>query len=310
MSRMSPTMIPSAASEAGAGQQRADVWADAPERLADREVDAPVADVVRPLASAPCSQKSAGEASGRNAEDDADASRAAASSDAGYAPRQHEDDQRDREEVPPEALVEVPGLAVDRTGLHGAAAYGVRLGRVGPVAVQRGVEPAARDQLVVRALLDDLPVLEHDDQVGAADRREAVGDDERGAPGEQQRRAPRSIRRSVPMSTDEVASSRIRMRGSASSARANATSWRWPSERRVPRSCSSRVVAVLEPLDELVRADRRRGGDDVLAARVRAGRRRCCRAPCRRRGSPPAARCRAGGAATPASRRAGRRRRS
>ena len=33
----------------------------------------------------------------------------------------------------------------------------------------------------MRSLLDDLPVLEHDDQVGVADRREPVGDDERRA---------------------------------------------------------------------------------------------------------------------------------
>ena len=37
----------------------------------------------------------------------------------------------------------------------------------------------------MRALLDDLAVLEHDDQVGVADRREAVGDHEGGAAGEQ-----------------------------------------------------------------------------------------------------------------------------
>ena len=53
------------------------------------------------------------------------------------------------------------------------------------------------------------------------------------------RLSPFSIRRSVPMSTDEVASSRIRMRGFASRARAKATSWRWPSESRNPRSPSS-----------------------------------------------------------------------
>ena len=33
----------------------------------------------------------------------------------------------------------------------------------------------------MRSLLDDLPVLEDDDQVGVANRREAVGDDERSA---------------------------------------------------------------------------------------------------------------------------------
>ena len=84
------------------------------------------------------------------------------------------------------------------------------------------------------------------------------------------RRSACSIRRSVPMSTELVASSRIRMRGSASSARAKATSWRCPSERRKPRSPSCGVVAVLEPLDELVGADRPRGGDDLLAGRARA----------------------------------------
>jgi hypothetical protein len=41
---------------------------------------------------------------------------------------------------------------------------------------------------------------------------------------------------SVVASTDEVASSRIRMRGSASSARAIASRWRWPPERVRPRS--------------------------------------------------------------------------
>ena len=39
----------------------------------------------------------------------------------------------------------------------------------------------------MRALLDDPAVLEHDDQVGAADGREPVRDDERGAAGEQAR---------------------------------------------------------------------------------------------------------------------------
>ena len=108
----------------------------------------------------------------------------------------------------------------------------------GPVAVERRVEPARREQLVVRALLDDLAVLEDDDQVGVADRREPVGDDERGPAVQQRARSACSIFRSVPMSTELVASSRIRMRGSASSARANATSCRWPSESREPRSPS------------------------------------------------------------------------
>ena len=61
------------------------------------------------------------------------------------------------------------------------------LGRVrGPVAVERRVEAAPREQLLVRALLDDAAVLEHDDQVRIADRREPVRDDECGSVLEQQ----------------------------------------------------------------------------------------------------------------------------
>src|SRR4029078_7747997 len=48
-----------------------------------------------------------------------------------------------------------------------------------PVPVERGVKALFLHQFGVAALLDDLAVLEDDDQVGVADRREAVGDDER-----------------------------------------------------------------------------------------------------------------------------------
>ena len=47
--------------------------------------------------------------------------------------------------------------------------------------VQVGVEAAAREQLGVPARLDDAAVVEHDDEVGLTDGREAVGDDDRGA---------------------------------------------------------------------------------------------------------------------------------
>ena len=53
------------------------------------------------------------------------------------------------------------------------------------------------------------------------------------------RRRPFSIFDSVWMSTFEVASSSTRMRGSAISARAKATSWRWPAESWAPRSPTS-----------------------------------------------------------------------
>src|SRR5581483_7376403 len=66
-----------------------------------------------------------------------------------------------------------------------ARAYlGLRRG-LGPVAVQRGVEAAPLEQLAVGALLDDAAVLEDDDQVGVADGRQAVGDDERRPPVQQ-----------------------------------------------------------------------------------------------------------------------------
>ncbi len=47
---------------------------------------------------------------------------------------------------------------------------------------------------------------------------------------------PVLIAPSVVASTEEVASSRIRIRGSASSARAIATRWRWPPDSVRPRS--------------------------------------------------------------------------
>ena len=41
------------------------------------------------------------------------------------------------------------------------------------------------EQLLVRALLHDLPVLQHDDPRGTLDRRQAVGDHDRGPSREQ-----------------------------------------------------------------------------------------------------------------------------
>ena len=46
---------------------------------------------------------------------------------------------------------------------------------------QRGVLAAQREQLLVGAALGDLALVEDDDLVGVADRRQAVGDDERRA---------------------------------------------------------------------------------------------------------------------------------
>src|SRR5687767_11264948 len=46
--------------------------------------------------------------------------------------------------------------------------------------VERSVPAAELEQLRVRAAFDDLAVLEHEDLIGAADRRETMRDHERG----------------------------------------------------------------------------------------------------------------------------------
>src|SRR3954468_16992443 len=48
--------------------------------------------------------------------------------------------------------------------------------------VERAIAATEREELLVRAALDDLAVLQDKNLVGAADRRQAVGDHERGAP--------------------------------------------------------------------------------------------------------------------------------
>src|SRR3954454_16906111 len=50
-----------------------------------------------------------------------------------------------------------------------------------PPGCQRGEAPAGGHELVPRAALGDAPVLEHDDLVGVADGRQAVGDGDRRA---------------------------------------------------------------------------------------------------------------------------------
>ena len=69
---------------------------------------------------------------------------------------------------------------------------GRRRAAVGVYATSAAQSPYSRvygaargHQLVVRAALDDPAVVEHDDHVGAADRREPVRDDERRAAGEE-----------------------------------------------------------------------------------------------------------------------------
>ena len=84
------------------------------------------------------------------------------------------------------------------------------------------------------------------------------------------RRSARSIRRSVPMSTELVASSRIRI-ARVGEERPRERDELALAEREAEAALAElRVVAVLEPLDELVGADGAGGGDDLLARRVGA----------------------------------------
>ena len=93
------------------------------------------------------------------------------------------------------------------------------------------------------------------------------------------------MRLSVVASTLEVASSRIRMRGSASSARAIATRWRWPPLRVRPRSPTSVSRPSGRSSSELAQAGALRRGQRPRRRRPRDARRRCCRAAWRRTGT-------------------------
>jgi hypothetical protein len=118
----------------------------------------------------------------------------------------------------------------------------------------------------VRALLDDAPVLhDEDDEVGVADRREPVGDDER-----------RAVRRSaaiacctsnsVRVSTDDVASSRMSSAGSERNARAMVMSCFSPAERLLGLGVEHRVVAVGQRVHEAVDIGRPGRGEDLSSA--------------------------------------------
>jgi len=77
----------------------------------------------------------------------------------------------------------------------------------------------ARHGLVMRPALDDTPMLEDENLIGAPERAQTVGDHDRRPAGHE---APETclMYASLSVSRFEVASSRMRIRRSASSARA------------------------------------------------------------------------------------------
>ena len=121
------------------------------------------------------------------------------------------------------------------------------------------------EQLALRPGLHDVASLDHKDGVGAADGGQPVGDDDRAAPVQQPCRAPARSATSVGRSMFDVASSRIRMRGSASSARAIEISWRSPAES--PDAALAHLV--LEPADAAGRPAGRRRSRPRSRARPR-----------------------------------------
>jgi hypothetical protein len=121
------------------------------------------------------------------------------------------------------------------------------------------------------------PAVEHQDLVGVDDRRQPVRDHQRGAI---QRRCDSScvLDRLLGFeSSAEVASSKTRIGGFFSSARAIATRCFSPPESFRPRSPTTRLVAVrAATVDEVVECAAR-GGLDLGLRGCRGGRRRCCR---------------------------------
>ena len=82
---------------------------------------------------------------------------------------------------------------------------------------------------------------------------------------------------SVEASTDEVASSRIRIRGSASDRARDRDPLALAAGQRQPALADQRVVALGQAADEVVGLGRPGGVLDLLAGGVGAARRRCCR---------------------------------
>ena len=97
------------------------------------------------------------------------------------------------------------------------------------------IRPVAAAQLPVPAALDDPSVFEDEDAVGSPHRREPMRDDDRGATRVNGSSAA-WIAVSAAASTFAVASSSTRIGASLRTARAIASRWRCPPERRTPRS--------------------------------------------------------------------------
>src|SRR6202035_5380730 len=138
-----------------------------------------------------------------------------------------------------------------------------------PIAIQLVVAAFGGDQLIVRALLGDAAVLEHDYAAGLADRREAVGDHDRGPAREQ----PPEALLDPPLGVDiDVGGGLVEHEdaGSGDEGAGNVTHLALPLRQLRAALSALGVVAALELRDELVDADGGRGRADLLVARLGA----------------------------------------
>ena len=150
------------------------------------------------------------------------------------------------------------------------------------------VAPAQTQQLRLRAALDDLAVLEHENLIRARDRREAVRDDERRAPAAQ---------RAKPVANERLALAVEARCGLVENQDARIGENGARDRDALPLSAreahaalaDDRVVAVLELRDELIAVRDAARLADLLHRRAGLRERDVLARPCRRRGSCPAA---------------------
>ena len=201
-------------------------------------------------------------------------------------------DRREREQRPAQRAVAVP------QGVQRARDGGPRAAHPSPRelhAMQRRVVTAARDELRVRALLDDRALAQRDDQIGLLDRRQPMRDHERRAPLHQTRRERPA--RGAPIRCRAPTSPR---RGSAP-ARLSATRARSRSAAAVlPRAShrARRRASRAPPAARMRTPPRTRPRPrprSPRAATSRASRKRCCPRCCRRTARRPGSRARAAG---------------
>src|SRR5581483_8978835 len=134
--------------------------------------------------------------------------------------------------------------------------------------VQLVVRPAALEQLVVGAALDDPAVVDDEHLVGVADGREAVGDHEAGAAAQQL--LERALDLPLGPSVDaggrlvEDQDARVGERGAR-----DREELPLPLAQPTAALAEHRLVALRQPLDEVVRVGEPGGGDDLLVGRVR-----------------------------------------